>query len=361
MALFRDDEGRTEKATPQRQEDARNKGQVALSHEFVMAGTLLLSVILFERFGEHLVVALQDGLRHGLDVRLGSHPGMNGEISGFWQEIVGNVLRVLPSFGFFLLVAFVATALTGYGQIGFRISTESLGIRWERLNPVANLRRLLNFSSITKTVLSAGKLLVLGGVLWAVLRARWPRFASLFQVSDFTSSVMVMTEAVFAVFFWISAAVLVLSLADIAWQRFDHARSLMMTKQEVEDERKRSDGDPMIKGRLRSARLALMRQRMMEAVPKADVVLTNPTHYSVALKYDKQKHAAPAVVAKGVDELALRIRELAKANGVPLMEDPPLTRAIYRAVKVGQEIPEKFYQAVAAVLSHVFRLKGKVA
>ena len=255
----------------------------------------------------------------------------------------------------------MATALTGYGQIGFRISTESLGIRWERLNPVANLNKLFNFSSVTKTVLSAGKLLILGGVLWAVLRARWPRFANLFQVSDFTTSVMVMTEAVFAVFFWISAAVLALSLADIAWQRFDHARALMMTKQEVEDERKRSDGDPMIKGRLRSARLALMRQRMMEAVPKADVVLTNPTHYSVALKYDKQKNSAPAVVAKGVDELALRIRELAKTNGVPLMEDPPLTRALYRAVKVGQEIPEKFYQAVAAVLSHVFRLKGKVA
>ena len=361
MAIFRDDEGRTEKATPQRMDEARNKGQVALSHEFVMAGTLLLAVLFFERYGQHLISALQDGLKLGLDVRLENHPAANGEIAGLWQEVIVHLMRVLPSFGFFLLVCFAATALTGYGQIGFRFTTESLGIRWERLNPAANLKKIINFSSITKTVLSACKLLVLGTVLWVVLRSRWPRFATLFGVADFASSVMVMTEAVFAVFFWISAAVLTLSIADIAWQRFDHSRALMMTKQEIEDERKRSDGDPMIKGRLRSARLALMRQRMMEAVPKADVVLINPTHYSVALRYDKLKNTAPEVVAKGVDELALRIRELAKQNGVPLMEDPPLTRALYRAVKVGQEVPEKFFQAVAAVLSHVFRLKKRVA
>lgn len=361
MALFRDDEGRTEKATPQRLDQARNKGQVALSHEFVMAGTLLLAVILFERFGQHLVAALQDGLKRGLDVNLATHPVASGEIAGFMQEVAMHFVRIAPSFAFFLFAAFAATAVTGYGQIGFRITTEPLGIKWERLDPVANLKRIFNFSSVTKTVLSAGKLLILGTVLWAVLRSRWPKFATLFGVADFASAVMIMTEAVFAVFFWISAAVLTLSIADIAWQRFDHARALMMTKQEVEDERKSSDGDPMIKGRLRNARMALMRQRMMEAVPKADVVLINPTHYSVALRYDKGKNVAPEVVAKGVDELALRIRELAKEHGVPLMEDPPLTRSLYRAVKVGQEIPEKFYQAVAAVLSHVFRMKGKVA
>jgi flagellar biosynthesis protein FlhB len=135
----------------------------------------------------------------------------------------------------------------------------------------------------------------------------------------------------------------------------------MMTKQEIEDERRRSEGDPTMKMRQRRARNELMRQRMMDAVPKADVIVTNPTHFSVALRYDRKRDAAPTVVAKGVDDMAMRIRELAREHGVPLMEDPPLARALFRAVKVGQTIPERFYQAVATVLSHVYRLKGRTA
>jgi flagellar biosynthetic protein FlhB len=135
----------------------------------------------------------------------------------------------------------------------------------------------------------------------------------------------------------------------------------MMTRQEVQDERKRAEGDPAIKMRQRSARIELLRSRMMTAVPKADVVVINPTHFSVALRYDRKRDSAPVVVAKGVDEVALQIRTLAKEHGVPLMEDPPLARALFRAVKVGQSIPEKFYQAVAAVLGHVYRLQGRTA
>ena len=361
MPIFRDNEGRTEKATPQRLEEARNKGQVALSHEFVMAGTLMLGVLLIERFGYTLIKALEGSLRVGLDVRLDRHHLGDGDIAGFWHETLAHLVCVGPTLGAFLLVFLAATLLCGYGQIGFRFSFETLGIKWQRLNPVANLQRLFQLTTLTRTLLSVGKLTVLGGVLWLVLRSRWQRFATLYGVADFQSAVLVIAEAVLAVFFWVSAAVLALSTLDVLWQRFDHGRNLMMTKTEVEDERKRSEGDPMIKGRLRSARLALMRQRMMEAVPKADVVITNPTHFAVALKYDRRRNRAPEVIAKGLDELAQKIRELARENGVPLMEDPPLARALYRAVKVGQEIPEKFYKAVASVLSHVFRLKGNVA
>ena len=361
MALFRDDEGRTEKATPQRLDDARNRGQVALSREFVMAGTLLVGVLMFESLGGQLMGALQQSLKAGLDVRLPNHRLGDGEVGGFVQELLLHLWFVGPWLGVFLAVFVAATAVFGYGQIGFRIAWEALGIKWERLNPVTNLQRLFQFGSIARTLLSAGKLLILGGVLWVVLRSRWQRFANLYGVPDFASAVGVIAEAIFAVFFWVAAAVLLLSLLDIAWQRYEHAKGLMMTKQEVDDERKRNDGDPFVKSRQRSARMAIMRQRMMEMVPKADVVITNPTHFSIALKYDRLKHHAPEVVAKGVDEMALKIRELARAHGVPLMEDPPLARALFRAVKVGQQIPEKFYKAVAAVLSHVLRLRGKVA
>jgi flagellar biosynthetic protein FlhB len=160
---------------------------------------------------------------------------------------------------------------------------------------------------------------------------------------------------------WVGAVVTVLALIDFAWQRYSFTKRNMMTKQEVEDERRRSEGDPMVRMRQRRARNDLLRHRMMAAVPKADVVVTNPTHFSVALRYDRSRDAAPTVVAKGADEIALRIREIARENGVPLMEDPPLARALFRAVKIGQAIPENFYQAVATVLSHVYRLKGRTA
>ncbi len=168
-------------------------------------------------------------------------------------------------------------------------------------------------------------------------------------------------DLAFTVFFWIAVIVLALSIAEMAWQRFDFQQRMKMTKQDVEDERKRADGDPLMKRRQRTSRLEFMRQRMMEAVPKADVIITNPSHYSIAIRYDRKKNSAPEVVAKGVDHIALRIREIAREHSVPLMEDPPLARALYRAVKIGTEIPQKFYKAVAVVLGHVFRLQGKVA
>ena len=151
------------------------------------------------------------------------------------------------------------------------------------------------------------------------------------------------------------------AIGDLAFQRYSFTKRNMMTKQEVEDERKRTEGDPHMKARQRGARNELLQQRMMADVPRADVILTNPTHYSVALRYDRSKDAAPTVVAKGVDDMAMQIRKVARESGVPLMEDPPLTRALYRAVKVGHSVPEKFYQAVATVLSHVYRINGRTA
>jgi flagellar biosynthetic protein FlhB len=261
-----------------------------------------------------------------------------------------------------LLVIFVvATAVTGYSQIGFKFRRGALKIGLERLNPVTNLNKLFGMSSVVRTVVSAIKLVVLSSVLYFVLRARMPEFAMMYEHSSFAESVSLIADTAFVILLWISAIVLLLSIGDVAWQRFDHVRNLKMSKQEVEDERKRTDGDPFIKSRLRKAALEIMQLRMMEAIPKADVVITNPTHFAVALKYDRARNRAPEVVAKGMDEVALRIRELAREHDVPLMEDPPLARAMYRAVKVGHEVPEKFYQSVAALLSQVYRLREEVA
>jgi flagellar biosynthetic protein FlhB len=360
MALLRDDAGRTEKPTPFRLAEARDKGHVPLSRELVMSGTLIVGVLAVEHLGAWLLDAFRTILVHGLDVKVATEDAL-GTQPGLLREVFAALVRVAAPFLAIGAICLLAIAAFGYGQIGFRWSPQALRWRFERLDPVANLGRLFSLQSLARTALSLAKLLVLGGVLWLVLRSRWAHLATLHAYEDVGISLGLIAEMALAVLFWIAVTVLLISLGDVAWQRFDYQRSLMMTKQEVEDERKRAEGDPMVRTRLKQARFELMRQRMMAALPKADVVITNPTHFSVALKYDRARHAAPEVVAKGADELALRIREVAKAAGVPLLEDPPLARALFRAVKVGQQVPPKFYAAVAAVLGTVYRLRGRVA
>lgn len=359
MGLFRDDAGKTEKPTPQRLGDARNKGSAPISREFTMAGVLLVAVLVLENTGYWLIDGLERVMRDGMT--LPHDVTETGDPQPLLDHLSGIGSAVGPPFAFLLVIFLAATLLFGYSQIGVRFATKALGFKPEKLNPAQNIQKLLGFSSIMRTVLSAFKLVILGGVLYVVLRTRWHVFATLPDIEDLPTAIGIILDMAFTIFFWIAAIVLVMSVVDIFWQRYDYTKNLMMSKQEVDDERKRTDGDPLIKNRLRSARMELMKQRMMEAIPNADVVITNPTHYSVAIAYKRNQNTAPEVVAKGVDDLALKIREVAKENDVPLMQDPPLARALFRSVKVGQEIPERFYKAVATVLSHVYRLKGRVA
>jgi flagellar biosynthetic protein FlhB len=361
MALFSDDSGKTEKATPQRLGEARDKGQTPISREFTMAGSLLVAAVALEAAGPWLIDSFLELLRLGLDVASARRRLTAGEIGDATELLRDAAAIALPSFAFLLAVFLLATLVFGYAQIGLRISKRVLQVKLERLDPAKNLARLLNVSSFARALLSLLKLIALGSILWLVLHNEWRVLAGLHDVDSFAAAVALIADLAFTILFWIALIVLALSVGDIAWQRYQFHKNLMMSKQEVDDERKRTEGDPLIKSRLRSARLELMRQRMMDSVPKADVVITNPTHYSVALRYDRSRNSAPEVVAKGMDDLALRIRELAREHRVPLMEDPPLARALYRVVKVGQEIPERFYRAVAAVLSHVLRFKGRVA
>ncbi|MHC5069531.1 MAG: EscU/YscU/HrcU family type III secretion system export apparatus switch protein, partial [Planctomycetota bacterium] len=321
MGPFRDDEGKTEKPTPDRIRQARDRGQTPISKEFTMAGSLLVAVLVLEYLGWWLMDALEGLLRWGLDVNPMRHFLEDGEVGGVVREFEHAMSILASPYVVLALFFFLATMLFGYVQIGFKIAKQALVFRPQKLNPVTNLGRIFAFRSVFKTIFSAAKLAVLVGVLYIVIYNRLDDLAMLYELESFEESVAVILDLALTVFFWIAIVVLVISIGDIIWQRYDHTKGLMMTKQEVEDERKRTDGDPFIKNRLRAARIKLMQQRMMEAVPKADVVITNPTHYSVALKYERGKQGAPEVVAKGLDDLALRIREVAKEHDVPLMED----------------------------------------
>lgn len=359
--MFKDDEGKTEKPTPERRNKARNKGQTCISKEFTMAGTLLIAVLALEYLGGWLVDGLQACVRYGMNVNLSEHILDGDGKLNFLAEGWTFFKLVAAPYAVLILIVVAATMLSGYCQIGFKIAREAMKFKPEKLNPVTNIKQVIQLESLAKVAFSLFKLVVLGSVLYFVLAGEWRNIGDMHEHTQFSESVAYIMSLALRVFFWVAFIVLVMAIVDIAWQRYRHTKSLMMSKQEVEDERKRADGDPMIKGRLRNARMALMKQRMMDAVPEADVVITNPTHFSVALKYDREKDHAPVVVAKGLDEVALKIRELAKENEVPLMEDPPLARALYRAVEIGSAIPERFFSAVATILGHVYRLKERVA
>ncbi len=358
--MFKDDDGKTEKPTGERIEKARNKGQTSISKEFTMAATLVIAVLALGRLGGWLIGSLEECLVWGMNVNLDAHYRSEQGID-YIREFYHLLGLIAPPYITLVAIFMAATALAGYSQIGIRLAKEALGIRFTKLNPINNIKQLFSFASVFKALFSAGKLIVLSSVLYFVLADEWETIGAMHQSESFTDNVSYIATLALRVFFWVALIVLLMSIGDIAWNKYKHTKSLMMTKQEVEDERKRTDGDPMIKGRLKAARMELVRRRMMEAVPQADVIITNPTHFSVAIRYDRSKNAAPEVVAKGLDEIAMRIREIAQENDVPMMEDPPLARALYRAVDVGTEIPERFFQAVAAVLGHIYRMKGQVA
>jgi flagellar biosynthetic protein FlhB len=357
MALFGDDQGKTEKATPSRLADVRNRGDTPLSRELVQGGVMMVAAVSFTCCGHWLLDSLGALMRHGLHV----DPTRRVDAVPFaCKEILFAIWSVAAPFGVLVLTLVVATLALGYGQIGLHWSHDVIGFKLDKVNPFTNWRRLLNVQSIVRTGFAIVKLAVIVGVLWFVLRDRWQVLLHLHE-QDFPIAAATVGGLALTLLLWVGAIVFAISAVDMVWQRFDFQKRNMMTKQEVEDERKRSEGDPAMKQRQRKARNELMRHRMMQAVPKADVIVTNPTHFSVALRYDRKRDVAPTVVAKGVDDVAMIIREIAKEHGVPLMEDPPLARALFRAVKVGQSVPEKFYHAVAAVLSHVYRLKGRSA
>ncbi|MBL9077198.1 MAG: flagellar biosynthesis protein FlhB [Planctomycetes bacterium] len=358
MPLFGDDQGKTEQPTPSRLAEVRNRGDTPMSRELVQGGVLMAAALAFDHVGQWLVDALQQTMRRGLDTSLRDRS--LDEVDGACRELLGAVFEVGPPLATLVATLVAATLLLGYAQIGVRWSHEVVGFKLDRLNPFTNWKKVFNVQALVRSGFAAVKLGIIVGALWFVLGDRWSVLLRLHE-QPFLLAAAEIADLSLELLFWIGSVVFALAFVDFAWQRWSFTQRNMMTKQEVEDERRRSEGDPTVKMRQRRARNELMRQRMMEAVPKADVIVTNPTHFSVALRYDRRRDAAPTVVAKGVDEVAMRIREIAREHGVPLMEDPPLARALFRAVKVGQTIPERFYQAVATVLSHVYRLQGRTA
>jgi flagellar biosynthetic protein FlhB len=347
-----DDAERTETATPKRRGEAREKGDVAQSRE--VAAALLLSasfLVLASSFGADVVKELVAQTRAGL-ASAAAPPAQLEDFHAALLLYVGRAGRALiPIAGLLLLVAF----FSHFVQVGPLFSWKAVAVRASRLNPLTGMKRLLGVDAAVELGKSLAKVALVGAAAWLVLR---PALGSVLALpaAGVWDGVAMTGSVVHQLALGALAGLAALAAADYGWVRMRYERRLRMTRQEVRDELRQREGDPRLRARMRAFAQELSRHRMIADVARADVVVTNPTHYAVALRYARGEMGAPKVLARGRSHLALRIREQARRELVPIVENPPLARALYRETRVGKEIPESLYQAVAEVLAYVWRL-----
>ena len=349
-----EDVERTEQPTPKRRGEARRQGQIAISQEAFVAANLLAVTLALGLIGQQaLLVSL--GATKALWVL---RPDLDMETAMELLALAARATAVIV--GPILAAATLAGVAIGELQTRGNIATKRLAPSFQRLSPAANFNRLFRRQAAIELPKSLLKIALVGGVIWMSLRSSVHDYLGLLYLPLF-EIIRFQLATVLDAFLAGCAVLIVIAAIDYGYQHWQTERALRMTKTEIKEERRQSEGDPMVKSRLRSLQFERARNRMMRAVPSADVVVTNPEHISIALKYERASMAAPKVVARGAGWIALRIRELARENGVPIVENRPLARALYRAVRVGDHVPERLYKAVAEVLAYVYRLHRRKA
>lgn len=350
-----DEASKTEDPSPKKLEESRERGQVPHSRE-VNTWIMLLAVTL-------LIGSATPSMFSNFAIFLRSYfeqahmiPGMQGGIAFILRETFWNSLGY--TFVFFLVLMFAAF-LGPFMQFGLLFSAETIKPDFKKISIMKGFERLFSLKSIVEFVKGLLKLSVVSVVSFVMLYPYMPAMEHMIG-QPFVLLMHEMKDLTMRLMGGILAVLLVTSLADLFYQRWDFNKKMRMTKQEVKDEYKQTEGDPHIKGRLKQLRMERARKRMMQAVPKADVIITNPTHYSIALQYDPEKMEAPVVIAKGIDAVALRIREVAKEHNIELYENKPLARTLYDTVDLDEAIPQELYKAVAEIISFVFKKKGKL-
>ena len=347
---------KTEKATPKKRKEAREKGQVARSIDLQGAVVLIAGIIAIGSAGPGLVQRMGDVMRGAID-QMSDPSIVSKQGIGLLMMSAGKatLLAVAP----IALACMLAGIASSVGMVGFRPSGKALKPDFRRINPLSGAKNLFGPNALVETGKSIAKVGVVAAIVAVALLPKLPEFGGMVGLSptDFGSILAtdmgsLVKRAAFAYLF--------IGLADFAWQKRRTEKSMKMDKQEVRDEAKNANLPAEVRSMIRRRQMEASRKRMMANVPTADVVVTNPTHFAVALKYDAEK-AAPEVVAKGSDLLAQKIREIAADSGVPVIADPPLARSLHASVEVGHQIPEELYQAVAGLLAFVYRMARRRA
>lgn len=343
---------KTEKATPKRRDEAHKKGQVAKSQDLNGAVVLMCGLFAISLLGPHVVATMESALREGL--ARAAQPQQLMTAAGLGELFALTTRSVLLGVGPIALVCMLAGVVANLGQVGLKPATKALVPDPKRLNPVSGAKNIFGPKMFFETGKSIAKISVVGVIVALALIPKLTELSSTVGTGPAAIGAM-LASMVFAIAQRAALAYLVIAAIDYAYQRWRHEKGMRMSKEEVKEEMKQHGLPAEVKGALRRRQLQAARARMMAAVPQADVVVVNPTHFAVALKYDGSK-PAPEVVAKGQDLIALQIRKLAEEHGVPIVEDKPLARSLHKSVDVGQLVPEELFQAVAQVLAYVYRV-----
>jgi flagellar biosynthetic protein FlhB len=345
---------KTEKATPKKKGEARNKGQVASSREVSSAVVLLTSLGVFYFAGGWMFWNLSEIITRVFQDVGTLRINTIDDASVFSLEVLNRLLAILMPFLLPLAISGLAANIL---QVGFKFSTEAIAPKFNKLNPISGMKRFVSLKSMVELAKSILKILFIGTIAYLLVKSDMKAFPLL--VHQEVGQILVFIARVsLKICFFVCLALIILAIVDFFYQRWQHEEDLKMTKQEVKDEQKQTMGDPKVKSRIRSMQLEMARRRMMEAVPEADVVITNPDHFAIALKFNAEEMIAPRVLAKGAGHVAQRIKEIATAHQIPLVEDKPLAQALHKMVELGDYIPAELYRAVAEVLAYVYRLKG---
>lgn len=349
---------KTEEPTAKKLEDARKKGQVMRSTEVVTAATLLAFFFMLKIFVGFIGNRFMTSFRQTI-----------GFISDYTSEpftlntartiIRGSFWDIIVAAFPIMIVGFVVTIVTIVFQVKWKVTAEPLKPKFDKFNPVTGMKRLFSKDKIMDLFKSIAKVVILAYVVYSYLKNQWPLIYKMYSYT-LPQAIAVIGDTVINVGIRISALFAMIAMFDLFYQKWKYHQDMMMSKQEVKDEYKNSEGDPKVKSQQKQRMQQASQRRMMQDLPNADVVITNPTHLAVAIKYDKDTNEAPVVVAKGADYLAQKIKDRARENAIEIVENKPLARMLYHNVEIGAEIPPELYQMVAEVLAYVYSLTGRV-
>ncbi len=349
------DPSKTEKATPKKRRDERKKGHVAISKDVVMIASLLGTFALLKVLFPFMYRTIRDYMIKYLSLA----PGVEN-LSDYSSRISGDTAWAILKAALPILLAGIGLSVLGTGvQTKFLFSKSNLVPKFSKLNPIQGIKNILSLKSLIELLKNLLKITILGIILYQIIKGDLTPIARTIDMDLKDSSVYVL-NAIMDMVFRVSLVFLAIAGFDFFYQRWDYERQIRMSKQELKEEFKQTEGNPEIKGRIRSLQRERARSRMMQSVPEADVIIRNPTHYAVALRYDIEKDNAPVLLAKGQDELALRIVAKGEEHGVYVIENKPLARGIYAATQVGAEIPSEYYGMVAEILVYVYRMNNKI-
>ena len=353
--MAENDAERTEAPTGRRREEARQQGQIARSPDLTSATVMLAGILLLRQFGLMMFVRFTDAMETMLSAHIGSNPTRPDDVG---TELL-FAMRAAALIGAPILVGIMLVALlVSFAQVGFIFSGQVFDLNFGKFNPIRGLQKLLDMRSGVRLVMSLAKLSVIVLIAGTFVLNDLPMILHLSQLEPlpmFSNA----ADLVYDLAIKLLSVLLTLAAADYFYQRWQIERDLRMTKEEVKEEMKRMDGDPVVKQRRARIARQLALQRLNRDVPRADVIVTNPTHFSIALLYDTKTMRAPKVIAKGADFLAMQIRQIATVHHIPMVERRELAQALYKNVEVGQEVPPELYNAVAEILAYVYRINGR--